>query len=184
MQLDMATIYYPYFGKLLDGTYASHDLQLTWHYVTPPDKLFRQVIESSAYDVAEMSMSGYTMLRDKGWREYVALPIFTSRRFRHSALFVRTESEIVSGEQLAGKKVGLPEYHMTAAVWVRGMLEEDFGVKPESVQWFTGGAERPGTRRTGRAPFSDSGSHYAHSSRRDPFQYASGWPFGRSDVRP
>ena len=89
-------------------------------------------------------MSGYTMLRDKGWREYIALPIFTSRRFRHSALFVRTESEIVSGEQLAGKKVGLPEYHMTAAVWVRGMLEQDFGVKPEAVQWFTGGAERPG----------------------------------------
>src|SRR5438093_6057458 len=96
------------------------------------------------YDIAEMSMSGYTMLRDKGWREYVALPIFTSRRFRHSALFVRTDSDIVSGEQLAGKKVGLPEYHMTAAVWVRGFLEEDFGVKPDDVQWFTGGAERPG----------------------------------------
>ncbi len=144
LKLDMATIYYPYFGKLLAGSYTAHDLQLTWHYVTPPDKLFRQVIESSAYDVAEMSMSGYTMLREKGWREYVALPIFTSRRFRHSALFVRTESEIVGGEQLAGKKVGLPEYHMTAAVWVRGILEEDFGVKPENIQWFTGGAERPG----------------------------------------
>lgn len=144
MQLDMATIYYPYFGKLLDGSYASHDLRLTWHYVTPPDKLFRQVIESSMYDVAEMSMSGYTMLRSKGWREYIALPIFTSRRFGHSALFVKSDSDIVSGEQLAAKRVGLPEYHMTAAVWVRGFLEEDFGVKPGDVQWFTGGAERPG----------------------------------------
>jgi 4,5-dihydroxyphthalate decarboxylase len=92
------------------------------------------------------------LLRDKGWREYVALPIFTSRRFRHSALFVRTESEIVSGEQLAGKKVGLPEYHMTAAVWVRGMLEEDFGVKPEQIQWFTGGAERPGRKERVELP--------------------------------
>ena len=144
LKLNMATIYYPYFGKLLDGTYTSHDVELTWHYVTPPDKLFRQVIESSTYDVAEMSMSGYTMLRDKGWRKYVALPIFTSRRFRHSALFVRTESEIVSGQQLTGKRVGLPEYHMTAAVWVGGMLAEDFGVGPEQVHWFTGGAERPG----------------------------------------
>jgi 4,5-dihydroxyphthalate decarboxylase len=144
LKSNMATIYYPYFGKLLDGSYTSHDLQLTWQYVTPPDKLFRQVIESSAYDVAEMSMSGYTMLRDKGWREYIALPIFTSRRFRHSALFVKADSEIVSGEQLKGKNVGLPEYHMTAAVWVRGMLEEDFGVEPEQVRWFTGGAERPG----------------------------------------
>ena len=146
LKLNMATIYYPYFGKLLDGSYTAHDLELSWQYVTPPDKLFRQVIESAVYDVAEMSMSGYTMLRDKGWREYKALPIFTSRRFRHSALFVRSDSAIVSGEQLAGKKVGLPEYHMTAAVWVRGLLEEDFGVKPEQIQWFTGGAERPGRK--------------------------------------
>jgi 4,5-dihydroxyphthalate decarboxylase len=148
----MATIYYPYFGKLLEGAYTAHDLQLKWQYVIPPDKLFREVIESSAYDVAEMSMSGYAMLRDKGWREYIALPIFTSRRFRHSALFVRSDSDIVSGEQLAGKKVGLPEYHMTAAVWVRGLLEEDFGVKPEQIHWFTGGAERPGRKERVRLP--------------------------------
>ena len=146
LKLNMATIYYPYFGKLLDGSYRADDLELRWQYVTPPDKLFRQVIESSAYDVAEMSMSGYTMLRDSGWREYRAVPIFTSRRFRHSALFVRGDSRIVSGDQLAGKNVGLPEYHMTAAVWVRGMLEEDYGVKPEQIRWFTGGAERPGRK--------------------------------------
>jgi 4,5-dihydroxyphthalate decarboxylase len=146
LTLNMATIYYPYLSKLLDGSYRADDLELRWQYVTPPDKLFRQVIESSAYDVAEMSMSGYTMLRDGGWREYRAIPIFTSRRFRHSALFVRSDSEIVSGAQLAGKNVGLPEYHMTAAVWVRGTLEEDFGVKPEQIRWFTGGAERPGRK--------------------------------------
>ena len=114
----------------------------------------------------------------------MALPIFTSRRFRHSALFVRTESEIVSGEQLAGKKVGLPEYHMTAAVWVRGMLEEDFGVKPENVQWFTGGAERPGRVERVELPSQIAARITRYSSGRDPFQYASGWPFGRSDVRP
>jgi 4,5-dihydroxyphthalate decarboxylase len=148
----MATIYYPYFGKLLDGSYTAHDVELSWQYVTPPDKLFRQVIESSAHDVAEMSMSGYTMLRDKGWREYKALPIFTSRRFRHSALFVRSDSAIVSGEQLAGKKVGLPEYHMTAAVWVRGLLDEDYGVKPEQIRWFTGGAEKPGRKERVELP--------------------------------
>ncbi len=50
LKLNMATIYYPYFGKLMDGSYTAHDLELTWTYVTPPDKLFRQVIESSAYE--------------------------------------------------------------------------------------------------------------------------------------
>jgi 4,5-dihydroxyphthalate decarboxylase len=144
LKLDFASIYYPYFGKLLDGSYSSHEIELVWHYASPPDKLFRQVIESAPYDVSEMSLSGYTMLRDQGWKEYIGLPIFTSRRFRHSALYVRRESPIVSGEQLAGKRVGLPEYHMTAAVWVRGILEEDFGVKPQDIEWYTGGAEHPG----------------------------------------
>ena len=142
--LDFASIYYPYFGKLLDGRHTSDGVELIWHYVSPPDTLFRQVIESAPYDLAEMSLSAYTMLRDRGWDKYIALPIFTLRRFRHSALYVKTDSQIFSGEQLAGKRVGLPEYHMTAAVWVRGMLEEDFQVKPQDVQWFTGGAERPG----------------------------------------
>ncbi|HEY4487767.1 MAG TPA: hypothetical protein VI483_03330, partial [Candidatus Paceibacterota bacterium] len=144
LTLEFASIYYPYFGKLLDGRYTSNGIELVWHYVTPPDAIFRQVIESAPYDLAEMSLSAYTILRERGWDKYIGIPIFTSRRFRHSALFVRTESDIVSGEQLVGKKVGLPEYHMTAAVWVRGILQEDFGVDPPDVQWFTGGAEKPG----------------------------------------
>ncbi|MFQ5851194.1 MAG: ABC transporter substrate-binding protein, partial [Candidatus Binatia bacterium] len=144
LTLDFASIYYPYFGRLLDGRYESEGIELLWHYVYPPDTLFRQVIESASYDLAEMSLSAYTMLRQQGWDKYIGLPIFTSRRFRHSALFVKTESDMVSGEQLVGKRVGVPEYHMTAAVWVRGILQEDFGVHPNDVQWFTGGAERPG----------------------------------------
>jgi len=144
LTLEFASIYYPYFGKLLDGRYTSNGIELVWHYVTPPDAIFRQVIESAPYDLAEMSLSAYTMLRERGWDRYIGLPIFTSRRFRHSALFVKAESDIVSGEQLRGKRVGLPEYHMTAAVWVRGILREDFRVDPREIQWFTGGAERPG----------------------------------------
>ncbi len=144
LTLSFASVYYPYFGNLLDGRYASNEVELVWHYVSPPDAIFRQVIESAPYDLAEMSLSAYTILRERGWDKYIGIPIFTSRRFRHSALFVRTGSDIVSGEQLVGKKVGLPEYHMTAAVWVRGILQEDFGVEPQDVQWFTGGAEKPG----------------------------------------
>jgi len=144
VKIDFATIYYPWLGKLLDGNYVVDGLELVWHYVSPPDAIFRQVIEGTTYDLSEMSLSSYTMLRERGWDKYRALSIFPSRRFRQSALYVRTESDIVSGEQLAGKRVGLPEYHMTAAVWIRGILEEDFGVHPSDVQWFTGGAEHPG----------------------------------------
>jgi 4,5-dihydroxyphthalate decarboxylase len=143
-------MYYPTFGKLLEGRAKSEEIELVWQHVSPPDKIFRQVIETAPYDLAEMSLSTYTMLRDKGWDGYIGLPIFPSKRFRHSAFFVRTESDIVGAEQLAGKRVGLPEYGLTAAVWLRGILEDDFGVRPEQIQWFTGGAEQPG--RVERVP--------------------------------
>ncbi len=144
LTLKFASMYYPFFGKLLDGHYASDGIELTWNYVSPPHLIFRQVIESAPYDPAEMSLSTYTMLRDQGWDKYVGLPIFPSKRFRHSALFVKAESDAISGEQFRGKRVGMPEYGMTAAVWVRGMLREDFGVNPAEIHWFTGGAEHPG----------------------------------------
>ena len=140
--LDVASNDYPFFGALTSGRHQAYGLDLRWHYVDPPNKLFRQVLKSPRYDVTELSLSSYTMMREQGWRAYKAFPIFTSRRFRHSALFVRKGSRLVSGEQLKGKRVGVPDFHMTAAVWIRGILQEDFGVKPEDIRWFTGRAER------------------------------------------
>ena len=140
--LDVASNYYPFFGSLMSGRHQAYGLDMRWHYVDPPNKLFRQVLKSPRYDVTELSLSSYTMMREQGWRAYKAFPIFTSRRFRHSALFVRSGSKLVSGEQLKGRRVGVPDFHMTAAVWIRGILEEEFGVKPEDIRWFTGRVER------------------------------------------
>ena len=140
--LDVASNYYPFFGSLMNGRHQAYGLDMRWHYVDPPNKLFRQVLKSPRYDVTELSLSSYAMMREQGWRAYKAFPIFTSRRFRHSALFVRSGSKLVSGEQLKGRRVGVPDFHMTAAVWIRGILEEEFGVKPEDIRWFTGRVER------------------------------------------
>ena len=140
--LDFASNYYPFFGAIMNGTYQAPGIDVRWHYVDPPNKLFRQVIRSPRYDITELSLSSYSMLREQGWRSYKAFPIFTSRRFRHSSIFVRSDSKLVSGEQLAGKRVGVPDFHMTAAVWIRGILEEDFGVRTQDIRWFTGRVER------------------------------------------
>jgi len=140
--LDFASNYYPFFGEIMNGRYEARGIDIRWHYVDPPNKLFRQVIRVPRYDITELSLSSYSMLREQGWRSYKAFPIFTSRRFRHSAIFVRADSKLVSGEQLAGKRVGVPDFHMTAAVWIRGILEEDFGVRTQDIQWFTGRVER------------------------------------------
>ena len=166
LTLKFASMYYPFFGKLLDGHYASDGIELTWNYVSPPDLIFRQVIESAPYDLAEMSLSTYTMLRDQGWDKYVGLPIFPSKRFRHSALFVKAESDVVSGEQLRGKRVGMPEYGMTAAVWVRGMLRErlrgESGRDP-LVYWRS---RTPWTRGAGRTSRGDCRSHSTYWAKR------------------
>ena len=140
--LTLASNDYPFFGALMSGRHQAYGLDIRWHYVDPPNKLFRRVLKSPRYDVTELSLSSYTMMREQGWREYKAFPIFTSRRFRHSALFVRKGSRLMSGEQLKGKRVGVPDFHMTAAVWVRGILEEEYGVRPEDIRWFTGRVER------------------------------------------
>ncbi len=142
--LDFASNDYPFLGGLTSGRHQAYGLDIRWHHVDPPNRLFRRVLRSPRYDVTELSLSSYTMMREQGWRAYKALPVFTSRRFRHSALFVRRGSRLVSGEQLKGRRVGVPDFHMTAAVWIRGILQEEYGVGPEDIRWFTGRVERVG----------------------------------------
>jgi 4,5-dihydroxyphthalate decarboxylase len=110
----------------------------------PVEETFFRALRSAEFDVAELSMSSYTMLRSRGESPYYAIPVFLSRMFRHSAIYIRKDSGIKTPQDLAGKVVGLPEYQLTAPVWVRGMLEDEYGVKPSSIFWRTGGVEQAG----------------------------------------
>jgi 4,5-dihydroxyphthalate decarboxylase len=85
-----------------------------------------------------MSLSSYTILRSEGDTRFIAIPVFPSRVFRHSALYVRADSPIGSPEDLKGKRVGVGDYQMTAAVWVRGFLTHEYDVKPEDIVWVIG----------------------------------------------
>jgi 4,5-dihydroxyphthalate decarboxylase len=96
------------------------------------------------FDAAEMSMSSYLLRRSRGDDALVAIPVFTSRFFRHSCVFVHADSGIERPEDLKGKRVGVPEYQRTAAVWIRGFLQDDYGVSPSDVRWFQGGLEQTG----------------------------------------
>jgi 4,5-dihydroxyphthalate decarboxylase len=110
----------------------------------PPEEIFWRMVRHEEFDASEMSFSTYVTLRARGDERFVAIPVFPSRMFRHSAIYVRAASEIQRPEQLKGKRVGVPEYQMTAAVWVRGLLHHEYGVKTSDVEWFTGGLEEPG----------------------------------------
>ena len=95
-----------------------------------------------------MSLASLCIAADRGVRDWVALPVFTTRRFFHTGIVVRADSAVAGPQDLAGKRVGVPEYQQTAAVWARGALLHEWGVKPESVQWFM---ERPPERSHGGA---------------------------------
>src|SRR5207342_1686098 len=88
----------------------------------PPELTFLQQLKDQRYDVSEMSMSAYTQMRVKGRDDFIAMPVFPSRVFRHSALYVRKDSDIRKPEQLRGKRVGIGFYQMSGAVWLRGAL--------------------------------------------------------------
>src|SRR5712671_6052619 len=108
-----------------------------------PEEIFFRAFRSQDFDICELSLSSFTLKTALGNCPYVGVPAFVSRCFRHTSIFVRTD-RIKKPQDLKGKKVGVPEYQLTANVWARAILEDDFGVKPSDIHWIRGGIEEPG----------------------------------------
>ncbi len=108
------------------------------------EETFFRMIRNREFDVAEMSMSSYCVTLGREEPPFIAIPVFPSRFFRHGCIFVSTRSGIEEPGDLVGKRIGVPEYQMTAPVWIRGILQDEYGVDPASVTYLTGGEEQPG----------------------------------------
>jgi len=108
------------------------------------EETFWRMLRYQEFDAAELSMGSYLMAREKGFPRLIAIPVFPSRAFRHSGIYINTDSGIREPKDLAGKRVGVPEYQITMAIWARGILRHEYGVAPEKMKWFTGGEEHPG----------------------------------------
>lgn len=109
-----------------------------------PEEMFFRVFRHGAFDVSEMSFSSYCVKLARGESDYIALPVFLSRAFRHTSVYVRTDTGIASPADLKGRRIGIAEYQLSANVWVRGILEDDHGVKPSDIIWVRGGMDTPG----------------------------------------
>lgn len=110
----------------------------------PVEETFFRMVRFREFDVAEMSLSSYTVSLHRDPQPFIAIPVFPSRFFRHSCIFVSAKSNIREPKDLIGKKIGVPEFQMTAPVWIRGILSEFHGVPVDSVTYYTGGEEEPG----------------------------------------
>ena len=110
----------------------------------PVEEIFFRMMRHQEFDVAEMSLSSYTVSLFRENPPFIAIPVFPSRSFRHSGIFINAASRIQEPKDLIGKKVGNPEFQLTAIVWIRGILADEYGVPVSSVTYFTGGQEEPG----------------------------------------
>src|ERR1700752_2743943 len=108
-----------------------------------PEEIFCRAFRHAEFDICELSLSSFTVKTAQGDNPYVGVPAFVSRAFRHTSIYVRTD-RVRSPADLKGRKIGLPEYQLTANVWARALLEDDHGVKPADVTWVRGGIESPG----------------------------------------
>ena len=109
-----------------------------------PEEMFFRAMRQEAFDVCELSLSSFALRTARGDCPYVGIPAFLSRAFRHTSIIVRSDRGIAKPEHLKGKRVGIPEWQLTANVWTRALLDDDYGVKPSDIRWIRGGLEEAG----------------------------------------
>jgi len=108
-----------------------------------PEEMFFRAMRSQDFDVTELSFSSYLVKHSTGASPYIAIPVFLSRAFRHTSIYVRKD-RIKQPSDLRGRRIGIPEYQLTALVWARSLLMDDYGIRPEDVIWVRGGIDTPG----------------------------------------
>ena len=139
LNLSLAVGPYDRTRALIDGTVQIDGVNAVGMTLSPEEIFFR-ALRHAEFDICELSLSSFTVKTSQGGGPYVAVPAFVSRAFRHTSIYVRTD-RIKKPEDLKGKKVGVPEYQLTANVWARAFLEDDYGVKPSDIHWIRGGIE-------------------------------------------
>ncbi len=134
--LTIAVRDYDHTRALADGRVKVEGVDLKFVYLSPPSQIFLRMLHDEEFDASEMSLSNYMIALGKNDRRFVALPVFPSRVFRHSYIWINTRSGIREPADLKGKKIGIADYSMTALLFVRGLLRHEYGVAPETIHWF------------------------------------------------
>lgn len=143
LRLTLACWDYDRTRALMDASVTPEGIELLY-LNQPVEETFFRMLRYREYDASEMSLSSYVASLQKADPPFIAIPAFPSRFFRHSCIFVSAKSAIRRPEDLKGKRVGVPEYQMTAPVWIRGILSDDYGVKVTDIEHLSGGEEEPG----------------------------------------
>jgi 4,5-dihydroxyphthalate decarboxylase len=143
LRLTMACWDYDRTRALMEDRIPLDGIELT-DLNLPVEETFFRMLRHQEFDIAELSLSSYTLSLFQEHPPVIAIPVFPSRCFRHSCIFVNRHAGIEKPKDLVGKRVGNPQYQMTATVWIRGILSDEYQVPVTSVRYFTGGEEEAG----------------------------------------
>ena len=128
---------------IMDGRVRVEGCDVTYLPLDAEEVFFR-AFRTQQFDVSELSFSSYMLQTARGECPYIGIPAFVSRLFRHSGIYIRTDRGIRKPADLKGRLIGVPEYQLTALVWIRGMLKDEYGIDPSEIHWRSGGQEEPG----------------------------------------
>jgi 4,5-dihydroxyphthalate decarboxylase len=137
---------------LMRGEIAPEGIDLQFDAIQAPREIFDRMVQKREFTMAELSSSEFISMTGQGDCPFVALPVFPSKAFRHGFICINKNAGISRPEDLAGKHIGTPLYTQTAAVWIRGMLENDYGVDLSGVRWLQGAIEKPGSHGNAKVP--------------------------------
>ena len=151
LALSFACCRYDRMEAIREGDVVPEGIDLNCITLRSGREIFDRMVGGREFDVAELSASEFISLAGRGDCPFVALPVFPSRVFRHGYVFINTR-RVRAPKDLEGKRVGLPLYTQTAAIWARGLLAHQFDVDLDSIQWVEGAVEKAGTHGKPHAP--------------------------------
>jgi 4,5-dihydroxyphthalate decarboxylase len=137
---------------LRTGDVSVDGIDLNYIPIDAPREIFDRMVKHREFDLSELSSSEFISTKGRGDCPFVALPVFPSRVFRHGFIFINKHAGIHSPKDLNGKRIGLPLYTQTAAIWIRGHLMHEYGVDLSTVTWVQGAVEKPGTHGNPKPP--------------------------------
>jgi 4,5-dihydroxyphthalate decarboxylase len=126
------------------GAIQPEGIELRYISIQSPPEMFARMVKTHSFDVSEMSLAHYFVMRLRDRAPYVAIPVFPSRMFRHGYIFINTRSGIDSPTDLNHRRIGIRAYLQSSAVWIRGILAREYGVDLDTVRWVEGGVNMPG----------------------------------------
>ncbi len=142
LRLSFACGPYDRMEALRGGEVAVAGIELDYIPIQAPREIFDRMVGSREFDMSELSLSEFIALRDHEDCPFVALPVFPSRAFRHGFICINAKAGIDAPADLSGRRIGVPLYTMTAAIWQRGTLAHEYGVDLDSITWVQGAVEK------------------------------------------